>query len=99
MAGMMVVVSREKIVSRINLIMHFGDADVAPKLDQLRRLRDELRVVDSALLEECLPSVIGLLSDPLSPVRKFVTQYVSVYVHGLLICRITCVEVEIWARV
>lgn len=74
--GMMAVVSRDKVASRIKSIKSAG-ADVAPKLDQLRRLRDELWAVDSVLLDRFIPSIIDLLSDRLSPVRKFVTQIIG----------------------
>ncbi|KAI3474213.1 hypothetical protein Pfo_029001 [Paulownia fortunei] len=77
MVGMMAAISRERIASRINLLKYGGAADIASKLDQLRRLRDELSAADSVLLVEFLPLILDLLSDRLGPVRKFITQMIG----------------------
>ncbi|KAG8377028.1 hypothetical protein BUALT_Bualt09G0125500 [Buddleja alternifolia] len=77
MVGKIARISRQKIAGRINSIKHGGGADVAVKLNQLRRLRDELSAADSVLLLEFLPTIIDLLSDRLSPVRKFITQLIG----------------------
>lgn len=66
-------ISREKIASRINLIK-YGGSDIASKLDQLRRLGDDLAAADSVILEEFLSPILELLSDRGSPVRKLVTR-------------------------
>lgn len=70
----MAAVSREKIAGRINWIKYGGAADLSLKLDQLRRLREELMAADSVLVVELVSPVLDLLSDRLSPVRKFITQ-------------------------
>lgn len=72
--GMMAAISREKIAGRINSIKYGGAADISTKLDQLQRLRDELLAADSLLFVEFLSPILDLLSDRLSPVRKFITQ-------------------------
>ncbi|KAL3654914.1 hypothetical protein CASFOL_000700 [Castilleja foliolosa] len=78
MVEVMVAVSRERIASRINSIKYgVGGADIASKLGLLRRLRDDLSAVDSELLVEFLSPILDLLSDGLSPVRKFVTQIIG----------------------
>ncbi|KAL6534378.1 hypothetical protein OROHE_013303 [Orobanche hederae] len=78
MVGMMAAISRDRIASRIHLIKYSGgDADIATKLGQLRRLREELLTVDSVLLMEFLSPILDILSDSLSPVRKFVTQIIG----------------------
>ncbi|PIN09200.1 mRNA cleavage and polyadenylation factor II complex, subunit PTA1 [Handroanthus impetiginosus] len=77
MVGRMGAASREKISTRISLLKYGGAADVASKLDQLRRLRDELLAADFVLLAEFLSPVLDLLSDSLSPVRKFITQMIG----------------------
>ncbi|KAK6120262.1 hypothetical protein DH2020_045953 [Rehmannia glutinosa] len=74
---MMAGISREKIASRIKLIKYGGAAGAGPKLAQLRRLRDELSAVDSVLILEFISPILGLLSDHLSPVRKFITQMIG----------------------
>lgn len=66
--------SRENIALRIKGIKYGTVADVSLKLDQLRRLRDELLAADSVLIVEFLSGILDLLSDRLSPVRKFITQ-------------------------
>ncbi|KAL7095344.1 hypothetical protein ACP275_10G018300 [Erythranthe tilingii] len=76
MVGMMAGISREKIASRINSIK-YGGTDIGQKLDQLRRLGDDLAAVDSVLLVEFLSPIIDLLSDRLSPVRKSVTRMIG----------------------
>ncbi|KAL6574602.1 hypothetical protein OROMI_011887 [Orobanche minor] len=78
MVGMMAAISRDRIASRLHLIKYSGgDADIATKLGQLRRLREELLTVDSVLLIEFLSPIFDILSDSLSPVRKFVTQIIG----------------------
>ncbi|KAK4418934.1 Symplekin [Sesamum alatum] len=77
MVGVMSTVSRAKIASRINSIKHSGAADIGPKLDKLRRLRDELVAADSVLLVDFLSPILDLLSDPSSPVRKFIIQIIG----------------------
>ncbi|XP_057808155.1 uncharacterized protein LOC131022653 isoform X2 [Salvia miltiorrhiza] len=77
MVAMMAAVSREKIAGRINSIKYGGAADLSLKLDQLRRLREELMAADSVLVVEVVSPVLDLLSDRLSPVRKFITQMIG----------------------
>ncbi|KAL6520910.1 hypothetical protein OROGR_017479 [Orobanche gracilis] len=78
MVGMMAAISRDRIASRIHSIKYGGgDADIATKLGQLRRLREELLTVDSLLLMKFVSPILDLLSDRLSPVRKFVTQIIG----------------------
>ncbi|KAL3617508.1 hypothetical protein CASFOL_037829 [Castilleja foliolosa] len=78
MVQVMMAVSRERIASRIHSIRYVGGAaDIASKLGLLRRLRDDLSDVDSELLVEFLSPILDLLSDDLSPIRKFVTQVIG----------------------
>ncbi|KAL0375337.1 UNVERIFIED_CONTAM: hypothetical protein Sradi_3449400 [Sesamum radiatum] len=63
----MAAVSRAKLASRINSIKQSGAADIGPKLDKLRRLRDELLVADSVLLVDFLSRILDLLSDSSGP--------------------------------
>ncbi|KAH6836652.1 HEAT repeat-containing protein [Perilla frutescens var. hirtella] len=77
MVPMMAAVSREKIAGRFNSIKYGGAVDLSSKLDQLRRLREELLEADSVLVVEFLSPALDLLSDHLSPVRKFITQMIG----------------------
>ncbi|KAL0338187.1 UNVERIFIED_CONTAM: Symplekin [Sesamum angustifolium] len=77
MVGVMAAVSRAKLASRINSIKQSGAADIGPKLDKLRRLRDELLTADSVLLVDFLSPILDLLSDRSSPVRKFIIQMIG----------------------
>ncbi|KAL0347436.1 UNVERIFIED_CONTAM: hypothetical protein Scaly_1759600 [Sesamum calycinum] len=77
MVGVMAAVSRAKLASRINSIKQSGAADIGPKLDKLRRLRDELLTADSVLLVDFLSPILALLSDRSSPVRKFIIQMIG----------------------
>lgn len=72
--AMMAAVSLDKISARISSIKYGSAADLTSKLDQLRRLREDLLAADYLLVVELLSPVLDLLSDRLSPVRKFVTQ-------------------------
>ncbi|XP_073277108.1 uncharacterized protein [Primulina huaijiensis] len=70
-------ISRAKISGRINSVKYGGSGDIASKLNQLRRLREELCGADSVLLEEFLYPLLDLLSDSFSPVRKSITEIVG----------------------
>lgn len=74
MVAMVAAVSREKIASRIKSVKYGVAADLPSRLDQLRRLRDELLAADSLVVLEVVSPILDLLSDRLSPVRKFITQ-------------------------
>lgn len=71
----MAATSREKLAS----LVHSAKLaiDISSKLDLLRQLKLELPQEDPVLLTEFLPSLFEFLSDRFSPVRKFVTEYVS----------------------
>ncbi|XP_042050087.1 uncharacterized protein LOC121795614 isoform X2 [Salvia splendens] len=77
MVAMAPAVSREKIAARINSIKYGAPADLSPKLDHLRRLREELMAADSLLVVELVSPLLDLLSDRLSPVRKFTTRMIG----------------------
>ncbi|KAL1549131.1 hypothetical protein AAHA92_17267 [Salvia divinorum] len=77
MVAMVPAVSREKIAARINSIKYGAPADLSPKLDHLRRLREDLMAADSLLVVELVSPLLDLLSDRLSPVRKFTTQMIG----------------------
>ncbi|XP_073134260.1 uncharacterized protein [Henckelia pumila] len=70
-------ISRARISGRIKSLKSGGAGDIASKLNQLRRLREELFGADSVLLEEFLSPLLDLLSDSFSPVRKFITEIVG----------------------
>lgn len=71
------LISRVKISNRIKAVKYGGSGDIASKLDQLRRLREELSGADSVLLDEFLSPLLDLLSDSSSPVRKSITDIVG----------------------
>lgn len=75
MVGMMAAISREKIAGLINSTKF--DVDIVSKLDKLRLLNDELSKADPILLSEFVSPLLGLLSDRLSPVRKFTAEMVG----------------------
>lgn len=75
----MAATSREKLagfVSSAKLAI-----DIPSKLESLHQLRLELPQEDPVLLTEFLPSLFDFHSDRFSPVRKFVTEYVSFHWH------------------
>lgn len=69
-------ISRERIASLLNAAKFASD--VPSKLHSLRRLKDELSGAGGPLLKEFLPTLIDLVSDRFSPVRKLTIQYVSI---------------------
>ncbi|XP_055812650.1 uncharacterized protein LOC129882403 [Solanum dulcamara] len=75
MVGMTSPISRERIASLINAAKFASD--VPSKLHSLRRLKDELSGADSALLSEFFPTLLDLVSDRFSPVRKLTTEMVG----------------------
>lgn len=48
--------------------------DIQSKLDHLRQLKEDLLQDDPVLLAEFLPLLLDLLSDPFSPVRRFIAR-------------------------
>lgn len=72
---MMSPISRERIASLLSAAKFASD--VPSKLHSLRRLNNELAGADSQLLSEFLPSLLDLVSDRFSPVRKLTAEYVS----------------------
>lgn len=68
-------VSRERIAGLLNAAKFASD--VPSKLHSLRRLKDELSGADAAMLSEFFPTLLDLVSDRFSPVRKLTTEYVS----------------------
>ncbi|XAR50837.1 hypothetical protein NMG60_11005286 [Bertholletia excelsa] len=76
MVGIMAANSRERVASLLNSVRFASD--VPSKLEQLRQLKDELSPSDDLVLpSEFLPSILELLSDRFSPVRKFVTKMIG----------------------
>ncbi|KAK4731115.1 hypothetical protein R3W88_024103 [Solanum pinnatisectum] len=85
MVGMMSPISRERIASLLNAAKFASD--VPSKLHSLRRLKDELSGAGGPLLKEFLPTLIDLVSDRFSPVRKLTIQMVGCigFEHGELL--------------
>ncbi|KAH0739909.1 hypothetical protein KY290_038614 [Solanum tuberosum] len=85
MVGMMSPISRERITSLLNAAKFASD--VPSKLHSLRRLKDELSGAGGPLLKEFLPTLIDLVSDRFSPVRKLTIQMVGCigFEHGELL--------------
>ncbi|CAN4106127.1 unnamed protein product [Withania somnifera] len=75
MVGMMSPISRERITSLLNAAKFASD--VPSKLHSLRRLKDELSGADGPLLSEFFPTLLDLVSDRFSPVRKLTTEMVG----------------------
>ncbi|XP_009598060.1 uncharacterized protein [Nicotiana tomentosiformis] len=82
MVGMMSPISRERIASLLSAAKFASD--VPSKLHSLRRLNNELAGADSQLLSEFLPSLLDLVSDRFSPVRKLTAEMVGYigFKHG-----------------
>lgn len=78
-------ISRERITSLLNAAKFASD--VPSKLHSLRRLKDELSGAGGPLLKEFLPTLIDLVSDRFSPVRKLTIQMVGCigFEHGELL--------------
>ncbi|KAL3327936.1 hypothetical protein AABB24_035555 [Solanum stoloniferum] len=85
MVGMTSPISRERIASLLNAAKFASD--VPSKLHSLRRLKDELSGAGGPLLKEFLPTLIDLVSDRFSPVRKLTIQMVGCigFEHGELL--------------
>ncbi|XP_059305368.1 uncharacterized protein LOC132056978 [Lycium ferocissimum] len=82
MVGMMSPISRERIASLLNAAKFASD--VPSKLHSLRRLKDELSGADANLLSEFFPTMLDLVSDRFSPVRKLTAEMVGYigFKHG-----------------
>lgn len=78
-------VSRERIAGLLNAAKFASD--VPSKLHSLRRLKDELSGADAAMLSEFFPTLLDLVSDRFSPVRKLTTEIVGSigFKHGELL--------------
>lgn len=75
-------ISRERIASLLNAAKFASD--VPSKLHSLRRLKDELSGADAPLLSEFFPTLLDLVSDRFSPVRKLTAEMVGYigFKHG-----------------
>ncbi|KAL5740398.1 hypothetical protein ACOSQ2_029578 [Xanthoceras sorbifolium] len=67
--------SREKLAGLVNSAR--AAIDMSPKLEYLRRLKQNLVEEENAVLvSEILPRILDLHTDPFAPVRKFVTEII-----------------------
>lgn len=75
-------ISRDRITSLLNAAKFASD--VPSKLHSLHRLKDELSGADGPLLSEFFPTLLDLVSDRFSPVRKLTTEMVGYigFKHG-----------------
>lgn len=82
MVRMMSPISKERITSLLNAAKFASD--VPSKLHSLRRLKDELSGADAPLLSEFFPSLLDLVSDRFSPVRKLTAEMIGYigFKHG-----------------
>lgn len=76
----MAVDSRERLAGLINSTKIA--ADIPSKLARLHQLKHGLLPEDPVLLSELLPRILELQSDRFSPIRKSVTEYVSLVSLG-----------------